>query len=52
MKPFVVNRLGRLVFPSNYSPELDFTVFDSLEQFEAVIERDFETKVSTSSDIF
>ena len=51
MKPFVVNRLGRLVFPSNYSPELDFTVFDSLEQFEAVIARDFETKAPTGSDI-
>ena len=27
MKPFVVNRLGRLVFPSNFFPELDFTVW-------------------------
>src|SRR5436190_949082 len=51
MKPFLVNRLGRLVFPSNFSPELDFTVFDTLEQFEAVIARDFETKAPTGSDI-
>ena len=51
MKPFVVNRLGRLVFPSNFFPELDFTVFDTLEQFEAVIARDFETKAPTGSDI-
>src|SRR6059036_3467560 len=51
MKPFVVNRFGRLVFPSNYLPELDFTVFDTLEQFEAVIARDFETKAPTGSDI-
>jgi 3-oxoacyl-[acyl-carrier-protein] synthase III len=51
MKPFVVNRLGRLVFPSNFFPELDFSVFDTLEQFEAVIERDFETKAPTGSDI-
>src|SRR5471030_3165294 len=45
MKPFVVNRFGRLVFPSNFFPELDFTVF------EAVIARDFETKAPTCSDI-
>ena len=51
MKPFVVNRFGRLVFPSNFFPELDFTVFDTLEQFEAVIARDFETKAPTGSDI-
>jgi 3-oxoacyl-(acyl-carrier-protein) synthase III len=51
MKPFVVNRLGRLVFPSNFFPELDFSVFDTLEQFEAVIERDFETKAPTGTDV-
>ena len=51
MKPFVINRLGRLVFPSNFFPELVFTVFDTLEQFEAVIARDFETKAPTGSDI-
>ena len=51
MKPFVLNRQGRLVFPSNFFPELDFSVFDTLEQFESVIERDFETKAPTGSDI-
>jgi len=51
MKPFVLNRLGRLVFPSNFFPELDFSVFDTLEQFEAVIARDFETKAPTGTDI-
>ena len=51
MKPFLVNRRGRLVFPSNFSPELDFSVFETLEQFEAVIERDFETKAPTGSEI-
>lgn len=51
MKPFVVNRQGRLVFPSNFFPELDFTVFDTLEQFEAVITRDYESKAPTGSDI-
>ena len=27
MKPFVVNRYGRIVFPVNFFPELDFSVF-------------------------
>jgi 3-oxoacyl-[acyl-carrier-protein] synthase-3 len=44
LKPFVVNRHGRLVFPSNFYPELDFTVFDTVDQFQAVIKRDFESK--------
>ena len=51
MKPFVVNRYGRIVFPSNFFPELDFSVFQSLEQFAAVIRRDFEEKAPTETDI-
>ncbi|PYM94072.1 MAG: hypothetical protein DME04_09175 [Candidatus Rokuibacteriota bacterium] len=27
MKPFVVNRYGRIVFPFNFFPELDFSIF-------------------------
>ena len=51
MKPFVLNAHGRLVFPSNFLPELDFTVLDSLEQLDAVVERDFEAKAPTGSDV-
>ncbi len=51
MKPFAVNRHGRLVFPSNFLPELDFSVMDGLEQLDAVIERDFQAKAPTGSDI-
>ena len=51
MKPFVVNRYGRIVFPSNFFPALDFTVFETLEQFAAVIRRDFEEKAPTEADI-
>ncbi|HEY5360726.1 MAG TPA: 3-oxoacyl-[acyl-carrier-protein] synthase III C-terminal domain-containing protein, partial [Streptosporangiaceae bacterium] len=51
MKPFVVNRHGRLVFPANFFGELDFSVLRSLEQFSAVIERDFEAKAPTGTDI-
>jgi 3-oxoacyl-[acyl-carrier-protein] synthase-3 len=51
VKPFVINRHGRLVFPANFFGELDFTVLDTLEQFTAVIERDFEAKAPTGTDI-
>jgi 3-oxoacyl-[acyl-carrier-protein] synthase-3 len=51
MKPFVVNRYGRIVLPFNFLPTLDFSVFDSLEQFAAVIRRDFEEKAPAEADI-
>ena len=51
MEPFVVNRHGRLVFPDNFWPDLDFSVFETLEQFEAVIRRDFEAKAPTGAEI-
>jgi 3-oxoacyl-(acyl-carrier-protein) synthase III len=51
MKPFVLNRHGRIVFPSNFFPELDFSVIESLEQFEAIIRRDFEEKAPREVDI-
>ena len=51
MKPFVINRNGRLVFPANFLGELDFSVLESLDQFTAVIGRDFEAKAPTGTDI-
>lgn len=36
MKPFIVNRYDRIVFPFNFFPELDFSVFETLDQFAAV----------------
>ena len=51
MKPFVVNRYGRIVFPYNFFPALDFTVFETLDQFAAVIRRDFEEKAPSEADI-
>src|SRR6266508_3943535 len=51
MKPFVINRYGRIVFPFNFFPELDFSVFQTLDQFTAVIKRDFEEKAPTEADI-
>ena len=51
MKPFVINGHGRLVFPANFLGELDFSVLESLDQFTAVIGRDFESKAPTGTDI-
>jgi hypothetical protein len=44
MVAFVLNRHGRMVFPSNIIPELNFSTIESLEQVDEVIRRDFETK--------
>ncbi|MGD0066530.1 MAG: 3-oxoacyl-[acyl-carrier-protein] synthase III C-terminal domain-containing protein [Streptosporangiaceae bacterium] len=51
MKPFVINRHGRLVFPANFLGALDFTVLQTLDQFTAVVGRDFEAKAPTGTDI-
>lgn len=51
LKPFVINSHGRIVFPGNFFPELDFSVFKSLKQFAAVIRRDFGEKAPTDGEI-
>ncbi len=51
MKPFVINRHGRMVFPSSYFPELDLSLFATLEQLERAVQRDFEEKAPTGTDI-
>jgi 3-oxoacyl-[acyl-carrier-protein] synthase III len=51
VKPFVINKHGRLVFPANFLGELDFSVLESLDQFTTVIGRDFEAKAPTGTDI-
>lgn len=51
MKPFVLNAHGHLVFPANFLGELDFSTLDTIEQFTAVIGRDFEAKAPTGSDL-
>jgi 3-oxoacyl-[acyl-carrier-protein] synthase III len=51
VKPFVINKHGRLVFPANFLGELDFSVLESLDQFTMVIGRDFEAKAPTGTDI-
>src|SRR5271157_4694545 len=51
LKPFVINSHGRIVFPGNFFPELDFSVFKTLKQFAAVIRRDFGEKAPTEVEI-
>ena len=51
LKPFVINSHGRIVFPANFFPELDFSVFKTLKQFAAVIRRDFGEKAPTDLEI-
>ena len=50
-KPFAINQHGRMVFPSNFHPELDFSCMESEEQLASVVKRDFEAKAPTGTDI-
>lgn len=50
-KPFVINRHGRLVFPSSFLPDLDFSAIQTEAQLAAVVRRDFESKAPTGADI-
>ncbi len=51
MKSFVLNRHGKLVLPCHLFAELDFSVITSLEQFEAIVRRDIESKAPTGIGI-
>ena len=51
MQPFCINSRGRMVFPSNFRPDLDFSVLHSLDQLDEVIRRDFEAKAPTGTEI-
>jgi 3-oxoacyl-[acyl-carrier-protein] synthase-3 len=51
VQPFVLNQHGRVVFPSNFLPQLDFSVISDEEQLSRVIRRDFESKAPTGTDI-
>jgi 3-oxoacyl-[acyl-carrier-protein] synthase III len=51
LKPFVINSHGKIVFPYNFFPELDFSLFETLEDFLKLIRRDFGEKAPTEADI-
>ena len=42
---------GSKVFPSNFIPDLDFSVIETEEQLDQVIRRDFETKAPSGTEI-
>mgnify|MGYP003694459339 CR=1 FL=1 len=48
---FELNKHGKIVFPANCFPDLDFSTFESIEQLDAVIRRDFDSKAPTGTDI-
>jgi len=48
VKPFVVNRRGRLTLPSNFFPEIDFCGSGRSGSFSAVVKRDFEQNMRGS----
>jgi 3-oxoacyl-[acyl-carrier-protein] synthase III len=51
MHALELNKYGKIVLPCNCFPELDFSTFESLEQLDAVIRRDFDSKAPNGSDI-
>lgn len=51
MQSFEINKHGKIVFPSNCFPDLDFSTFESLEQLDAVIRRDFDSKAPSGTEI-
>ena len=51
MHSFEINKHGKIVFPANCFPDLDFSTFESIEQLDAVIRRDFDSKAPTGTDI-
>ncbi len=51
MHSFELNKHGKIVFPANCFPDLDFSTFESIEQLDAVIRRDFDSKAPTGTDI-
>ena len=51
MQSYEMNKHGKIVFPSNCFPDLDFSTFESLDQLDAVVRRDFDSKAPTGTDI-
>lgn len=51
MRSTELNKHGKMVFPANCFPELDFSAVESIEQLDAVIRRDFDAKAPTGSEI-
>jgi 3-oxoacyl-[acyl-carrier-protein] synthase III len=51
MQGFELNKHDKLVFPSNCFPDLDFSTMENLDQLDAVVRRDFDSKAPTGTEI-
>jgi 3-oxoacyl-[acyl-carrier-protein] synthase III len=51
MQAFELNKHGKIVFPSNCFPDIDFSTFKNVDQLEAVVRRDFDSKAPTGTEI-
>ncbi len=51
MKPFRLNKHGKLVLPCSIFIDLDFTIISSLDHLQAIVRRDFEGKAPTGTEI-
>ncbi|MEQ8834043.1 MAG: 3-oxoacyl-[acyl-carrier-protein] synthase III C-terminal domain-containing protein [Miltoncostaeaceae bacterium] len=50
-KPFVINRHGRLVFPCNVFPALDFDLLAGAADLDVIVRREIETKAPGGADL-
>jgi 3-oxoacyl-(acyl-carrier-protein) synthase III len=51
MKPFRLNKHGKLVLPCSIFIDLDFSIISSLDHLQAIVRRDFEGKAPTGTEI-
>lgn len=51
MHSYELNAYGKIVFPANCFPVLDFSAFHTLEELDAIIQRDFDAKAPTGTQI-
>ncbi|HJS89058.1 MAG TPA: 3-oxoacyl-[acyl-carrier-protein] synthase III C-terminal domain-containing protein [Steroidobacteraceae bacterium] len=51
MKPFVIDRHGRLALPSHFFHSIDFSALDTVEQLAALIQRDFDSKGPSGAEL-
>jgi 3-oxoacyl-[acyl-carrier-protein] synthase-3 len=51
MKPFAIDRHGRLALPSHFLPAIDFSALDSVEALTALVQRDFDSKGPSGAEL-
>lgn len=51
MKPFAIDRHGRLALPSHFFPAIDFSALDSVEHLTSLVQRDFDSKGPSGAEL-